>query len=193
MHPKAGAHAVAFEKRSRALKKRRGTLNAMPGSDPSERRNPLRKDVFLSGILVDVDGKGSSDCVIRDINGRGAAISLCRTLPTGAQTILLDTGNRMAHFARVVWSNAGSSGLLFVRSYPMSRALPPRLAFLWRLLLEANLRQAQRAVATGVRADLALASIGLTREQIHHLARYAQTNRGLQQLLDSARRLLRDR
>jgi hypothetical protein len=164
-------------------------LNA--GSYPSvvERRGPARKDAFLSGILVDIGGKGSSDCVIRDITARGASISLCKTLPTGAQTILLDTGNRAAHFARVSWSNAGRCGLLFVRSYPMNRELPPRLAFLWRLLLEANLQQAQRAVATGIRADTALASVGLTREHAHQIARYARANRGVQQLLESAKRL----
>jgi hypothetical protein len=170
------------------------SLNA--GSNPAafERRKPPRKDAFLSGVLVDIDGKGSSsDCVIRDITARGASISLCKTLPTGAQTILLDTGNRAAHFARVVWSNAGRCGLLFVRSYPMNQALPPRLAFLWRLLLEANLQQARRAVAAGVSADTALASIGLTREHAHQIARYARTNRGVQQLLESARRLRRDR
>jgi hypothetical protein len=149
--------------------------------------------VFLSGILVDVDGKGSSDCIIRDINARGAAISLCRTLPTGAQTILLDTGNRVAHFARVVWSNAGRFGLLFVRSYTMNTALPPRLVFLWRLLLEANLRDAQRAVATGLSAELALTSIGLTREHIHQMARYARTDRAVRLLLDRARRLFDER
>jgi hypothetical protein len=170
---------------------------AMPskaGSDPAtlERRSPLRKDAFLSGIIVDLDGKGSSDCVIRDISARGASISLCKTLLVGAQTILLDTGNRVAHFARVVWSNAGRCGLLFVRTYPMNKGLPPRLAFLWRLLLEANLHQAQRAVATGIPADVALASIGLTREHIHQIALYARAHRGVQQLLESARRL-RDR
>jgi hypothetical protein len=170
----------------------RNPATASPGGNLSERRRPPRKDAFLSGILVDVDGKGSSDCVIRDITARGASISLCKTLPTGAQTILLDTGNRAAHFARVVWSNAGRSGLVFVRSYPMNRALPPRLAFLWRLLLEANLQQAQRAVATGMPADTALASIGLSREHAHQIARYAGANRGVQQLLESARRLRRD-
>jgi hypothetical protein len=163
-------------------------------SDPAatERRRPPRKDAFLSAILVDVDGKGSSDCVIRDITARGASISLCKTLPTGAQTILLDTGNQAAHFARVVWSNAGRCGLLFVRSYPMNRTLPPRLAFLWRLLLEANLQQAQRAVATGIPADTALASIGLSREHVHQIAQCAGAKRGVQQLLESARRLRRD-
>jgi hypothetical protein len=167
---------------------------AAPVANVSDRRKPPRKDAFLSGILVDIDGKGSpSDCVIRDISARGASISLCKTLPAGAQTILLDTGNRAAHFARVVWSNAGRCGLFFVRSYPMNRALPPRLAFLWRLLLEANLRQARRAIATGISADIALASIGLTREHAHQIARYARANRGVQHLLDSARRLRDDR
>ena len=159
-----------------------------------ERRKPPRKDAFLSGILVDVDGKGSpSDCVIRDITARGASISLCKTLPTGAQTILLDTGNHVAHFARVVWSNAGRCGLLFVRSYPMDQALPPRLAFLWRLLLETNLYQARRAIGTGIPPDIALASIGLTREHTHQIARHARASRGVQQLLESARRLRGDR
>jgi hypothetical protein len=166
-------------------------LNAGSGLSP-ERRKPPRKDAFLSGILVDIDGKGSSDCVIRDITARGASISLCKTLPTGAQTILLDINNRAAHFARVVWSSTGRSGLLFVRSYAMNRALPPRLTFLWRFLLEANLQQAQRAVATGIPADTALASIGLSREHVHQIARYAGANRGVRQLLESARRLRRD-
>jgi hypothetical protein len=167
---------------------------AVPVANVLDRRKPPRKDSFLSGILVDIDGKGSpSDCVIRDISTRGASIVLCRTLPVGAQTILLDIGNRAAHFARVVWSNAGRCGLLFVRSYPMNGVLPPRLAFLWRILLEANLRQAQRAVGTGIRADIALAAVGLTREHAHQIARYARTNRGVQQLLEDASRLRDDR
>ena len=161
-----------------------------PDFNPSEQRKLARKTVLFNGILVDVDGKDSSDCVIRDINARGAAISLAKSLPTGAQTILLDTGNRTAHFARVVWSHAGRFGLLFVRSYPMNTALPPRLVFLWRLLLEANLRQARRAVATGLPAELALTSIGLSREHIHQMARYARTDRAVRLLLDRARRLL---
>lgn len=166
---------------------------AAPSATISERRKPPRKDAFLSGILVDIDGKGSFDCVIRDISARGASISLCNTLPVGAQTILLDTGNRVAHFARVVWSNAGHCGLFFVRSYAISKELPPRLAFLWRLLLEANLYQARRALAAGIPADVALSSVGLTQEHSHQIARFARANRGVQQLLESAWRLRRDR
>lgn len=145
--------------------------------------------MLFNGILVDVDGRASSDCIIRDINARGAAISLGKSLPTGAQTILIDTSNRTAHFARVVWSNAGRFGLMFVRTYPMNTALPPRLVFLWRLLLEANLRQAERAVATGRSAELALTSSGLTREHIHLMERYARTDRAVRLLLDRAKHL----
>jgi len=166
---------------------------AAASSNPSEQRNPLRKDVFLSGILVDVDGKGASDCTIRDIHPRGASIILGKPLRTGAQTILLDRGNRVAHFARVVWSSAGRSGLLFVRSYPMNKDLPTRLAFLWIFLLEANLLQAREAVATGVPAGTALASIGLTREHMHQIARCARRSRRVQHLLESARLLLGER
>ena len=169
---------------------RRRRALAVSNSDPSEQRKPPRKDVFFSGILVDVDGRASSECVIRDITARGASISLDKMLLIGAQTILLDTGNRTAHFARVVWSNAGRSGLLFVRSYAMNKGLPPRLAFLWTLLLEANLRQARQAVATGVAPDVALASLGLSREQIHVIARSARISRRVQHLLESARRLM---
>ena len=160
--------------------------------NPSEQRSLPRKTVLFNGILVDVNGRESSDCVIRDINARGAAISLAKKLPTGAQTILLDTGNRTAHFARVVWSNAGRFGLLFVRTYPMNTALPPRLVFLWRLLLEANLRQAERAVAKGLPAELALTSIGLTREHIHQMDRYARNDRAVRLLLDRVGQLLDD-
>jgi hypothetical protein len=166
---------------------------AAASSNPSEQRSPLRKDVFLSGILVDLDGKGSSDCVIRDINPRGASITLCKMLPTGAQTILLDRGNRVAHFARVIWSSGERSGLLFVRSYPMNKDLPPRLAFLWTFLLEANLLQAREAVARGIPAGTALASIGLTREHMLQVARCARNSRRVQHLLESARRLLGER
>ena len=165
---------------------RRIARKTAPRSDPSDQRSLARKEVLFNGILVDIDGKQASDCIIRDINARGAAVSLAKTLPPGAQTILLDTGNRTAHFARVVWSNTARFELLFVRSYKMNSALPPRLVFLWRLLLEANLRQAERAVATGVPAELALTSIGVTREHILQTARYARTDTKLRQLLETA-------
>ena len=172
------------------MTRRRSAAKAAVQAGSPEQRTLPRKDVLLNGILVDVDGKDASNCTIRDINARGAAISLCKSLAIGAQTVLLDTGNRTAHFARVVWNAGAWSGLVFVRSYKMGSGLPPRLAFLWRLLLEENLRQAERAMATGASAGLVLASMGLTREQIHQLARYARRDPRLRRLLDGAKHLL---
>ena len=72
----------------------------------------------------------------------------------------------------------------------MNKGLPPRLAFLWKLLLEANLLQARRAVARGIQADIALATVGLTGEHLHHIARHARNNRSVRDLLESARTLI---
>jgi hypothetical protein len=165
-------------------------LNAGSDSLVFEKRKLPRKTGVLSGVLVDANGEYPSDCIIRDINAHGAAVTHPKRLPVGAQIYLLDTGNRRAYLARVIWNNADRSGLFFVRSYAMGLGLPPKLKFLWRLLLEANLRQAERAVAAGIRADLAFGSVGLTREQIHRMAPHALADIGFQRLLLRARRLL---
>jgi hypothetical protein len=162
------------------------------GSDPAEPRRLPRKTVLLSGVLADLNGERAADCAIEDINARGAAIGISRKLPVGAQVYLLDTGNRAAHLARVVWNNPNRSGLVFLRSYAMGPGLPPRMRVLWRLLLAAKLRQADRAVAMGIEAELALGTVGLTREHIHQMGRYANGDTKFQQLLHRVERLLED-
>ena len=166
--------------------------NPAPEPASSEQRRLPRKAVLLSGVLADLNGEKTSDCAIRDINARGAAIGHSQKLPIGAQVYLLDTGNRAAHLANVVWSNTDRSGLLFVQTYAMGPGLPPRLRFLWRLLLEAKLRQADRAVAMGISAELALGTVGLTREHVHQMARYAGADKRFQSLLLRAGRLLEE-
>lgn len=156
---------------------------------PEQRMLP-RKPGLLSGVLVDMDGEDPSDCTIRNITARGVAISHPKILPIGAQMYLLDPGNRIAHLTRVVWNRVDHSGLLFVRSYTMGLGLPPKLKFLWRLLLEAKLRQAERAVAIGVSAELAFRSVGLTRELVHRMAPQARADISFQRLLLRALRLL---
>jgi len=167
MHRNAGAHPVAFEQRK------------LP-----------RKTGVLSGVLVDGNGENPSDCIIRDINAHGVAVVHPKRLPVGAQIYLLDTGNRTAYLARVIWNNADRSGLSFVRSYAMGLGLPPKLKFLWRLLLEAKLRQAERAIAAGIRADLAFCSVGLTRELVHRMAPHTGADMIFQRLLLRTLRLL---
>jgi hypothetical protein len=162
----------------------------IPDPASSEQRKLPRKTVLLSGIVTDISGRAASDCTILDVNAQGAAIGISRKLPIGAQMYLLDTGNRAAHHARVVWSVADRSGLLIVRSYAMGPGLPYGMRFLWRLLLEAKLRQAYPALAMGISAKLALSTIGLTREHVHQMAQYAGADKRLQDLLHRAERLL---
>jgi len=164
--------------------------SAAPDPSASEKRRLPRKTAVLNAVLVDVHGEDPSDCVIRDVNSHGVAVTHPKTLPIGARLYLLDPGNRAAHLVRVVWNGADRSGLFFVRSYAMGLGLPPKLKFLWRLLLEAKLRQAERAVAAGVRAELAFSSVDLTREQVHRMAPHARTDVSFQRLLLRTLRLL---
>lgn len=160
---------------------------AAPG--PEQRRLP-RKSVVLSGVIADLEGEQSWECTIHDINSGGAAIGVGGRLPVGAQLYLLDTQTPSAHLARVVWSNYTRSGLLLIQSYAMGLGLPPKMRFLWRLLLEAKLGQANRAVEKGISAELALGSVGLTREHVHQMARYASVDERFQSLLHRVERLL---
>ncbi len=159
---------------------------------PSEHRRLPRKRALLTGVLADLNGEQAFDCTIADINAGGAAIGTMRKMPIGAQVYLLDTGNRAAHLARVVWTNANRSGLAFLRSYAMGPGLPPRMRVLWRLLVEAKLRQADRAVAMGIDPEIALGTVGLTREHVHQMARYANGDKRFLQLLHRVEHLLED-
>ena len=155
-----------------------------------EQRRLPRKNVLLSGVLINASGETGSGCIIRDKHSSGAAITLSKPLQVGSRVFLLDIANAAAHDARVAWSRPDRSGLSFTRNYVMGLGLPPALRFMWRFLFEARLRQAERAIASGVEADLALGTEGITREYIHHMGRYASSDKRLLQLLQRAISLL---
>jgi hypothetical protein len=155
-----------------------------------EQRRLPRKNVLLSGMLISASGETATECIIRDMHVSGAAISVSKPLQIGGRVFLLDTANAAAHDGRVAWSRADRSGLSFTRNYVMGLGLPPALRFLWRFLFEARLRQAERAMATGVDADLAFGTAGITREYIHQMSRYASSDKRLLQLLQRAISLL---
>jgi hypothetical protein len=163
-----------------------------PVAASTEQRRLPRKSVLLSGVIADANGENASECVIRDMHAQGAAISALRPLQAGTHVFLLDPANGAAHEARVAWSRGGRAGLSFVRSYTMGLGLPPALRFFWRLLFEAKLQQAERAVAKGATGELALGAAGLTRELIHQIAKQAMPDKKLPPLLQRARRLLKE-
>ena len=181
---------ASCEKASAPGPMRKNTQSDVTDAASSEQRRLPRKNVLLAGVIVDAKGESASECTIRDMHAHGAAVSLPGQLQVGAHVYLLDSANGTAHEARVVWSKAHRSGLSFIRSHTMGLGLPPGLKFLWRLLFEAKLRQAERAVATGVSGELALGTAGLTRERIHQMARQAMPDKKLPLLLQRARRLL---
>ena len=166
--------------------------DAEPDPAPAEQRRLPRKNALLSGVIADLNTHQAWDCTIHDINARGAAISAGGRLPVGVDLYLLDIANREVHLARVMWSNYERSGLLIAQSHAMGLGLPPRMRFLWRLLLDAKLRQAERAVATGVSSELALGSVGLTREHVHQMARFASADKRFRKLLARVEELLHD-
>ncbi len=171
---------------------RKTALIDTPDSASFEQRRLPRKNVLLSGVLISASGETASECSIRDMHVSGAAINVSKPLQIGSRVFLLDVANAAAHDARVAWSRADRSGLSFTRNYVMGLGLPPALRFLWRYLVEARLRQAERAIASGVSADLALGTAGLTREFIYQMARYASSDKRLKQLLQKALALLDD-
>jgi len=161
-----------------------------PKRDPSERRKLARKQVLATALLADANGDNGSDCTILDMNANGAQISVPTQLTKDDQVCLLDTGDRNAYVARVAWSTADRAGLEFLERHTLGLGLPPKLKFFWRLLLEAKVREAERAVAMGVPAGAAFGSLGLTEDDLDKIARQAGNDKKCELVLLQAKRLL---
>ena len=156
----------------------------------SERRSLRRQRVLLSGVISKANGESASDCVIRDLNTRGAQIECSMQFPLGTQLYLLDTHNGVAYDATVVWTTATRAGLEFVRSYAMRSPLPRELTFLERLLLEAKLGQVTRLIGRGIPAKQAITTVGLTEDQLEQLAERAASDEKFELVIRQAKHLL---
>ena len=179
--------------RNRATGAALSSLHPAPpvaNADPSNQRRLPRKQVLLKGVVTDVAGTDGTDCAIADLNVLGAQVRISRQLSVGAQIILLDTSNTTAHIANVVWSNAERAGLSFVQSHAMGLGLPPRLNFLWKLLLEAKLKDISRVIARGAPNKLAASTVGLTEGLLHCIEPHASADAELGRLLAQASRVL---
>jgi len=169
---------------------RRKEAPASLAIDGSERRRLPRKATLMAGVIADSNGEDATDCTILDMNGRGAQISVPKTLHTGGQIYLLDTCNRAAYLAAVVWTKDDRAGLAFLRGCTVKRGMPPGLRFLSRLLLEAKLREIDRLIANGLSVGLAFNSVGLAEEHLHQIAPDATGDEKFEQAVIYARRLL---
>jgi hypothetical protein len=166
--------------------RRTATKAARQGSSSEKRKLP-RKKALLSAVIAELDGGSPMDCCIRDTTASSAQVSCSQTLPIGAQVYLLDTNNKAAHLARVVWCRSGRAGLDFIDSHAIGLALPAKLKFLWRLFLEAKLKEVYRLVAAGKALDLALSTAGLSEEHLQYMGRYVVAEKRFEILLRLAR------
>ena len=158
-------------------------------SSSIERRRLPRKVALMRAVVASVNGDNVFDCMIRDMNTGGAQIDYSKTLSVGEEVYLLDIGNRGAHLAKVVWTNSDRAGLSFLKSYAVGLGLPLPLKFLWRLLLEAKLKEIDRAIRQGIPVGLAFSTVGLAEEDLHRLTPYAAGDEKFELLLLLAKRL----
>jgi hypothetical protein len=154
-----------------------------------ERRHPPRKRVLLSGVVANVNGENAIDCTIRDINVRGAQVQLPTTLQLGDEVYLLNTRNEIAHLAKVAWINGDLTGLSFIRSYSLEVTMPPQLAFLGRLLIEAKLRQVLALTKLGVPVEDATRVVGVTEDYLERSGMRGLFDEKVALLLHQAKRL----
>lgn len=155
-----------------------------------ERRSLPRKRVLLSGVIANIDGEYSLDCVIRDINVRGAKIELSETLRINGRLYLLDVHNQVAHLATTAWSASRLHGLAFVRSYALAAALSPDLRFLGKLLLEAKLRHVQSLIKRTYPLEQAIGIVGLTTDILERFGELADVDAKSMLLLHQVRESL---
>ncbi len=156
----------------------------------AEQRQLPRKGVLLAGVIADPDGKNAIDCMIRDINVRGAQIQLPRDLQLGEELLLLNTRNEIAHLATVVWTDADRAGLSFVRSYALEGTLPSHLEFLWKLFLDAKFRQIGTLIECGIPVAAASSVVGLTEDYLERCVKRGAFDQKNEFLFHQAKRLL---
>ena len=95
-----------------------------------------------------------------------------------------------AHLATVAWSNSNRAGLMFHQSHVMGIGLPPGLKFIWRLALEAKLKEVEGVIAMGVPTEQACGSVGFTEDNLHQMARQIGGDEKFERVLQHAKRLL---
>lgn len=162
-------------------------VQAAANTDPFERRTLARKSALMDAVVADLTGENAVDCTIRNINARSAQITFSNEIPVGAHIYLVDTSNKVAYLARVVWNRFDRAGLYFVQRHALGLGLAPRLKFLWRLFLEAKLREVYRVVSTGIPLELALSTTGLTRDQLNQMSQYGRLEKRFEVLFRIAR------
>ena len=161
-----------------------------PDEEPHERRRLERKPTYLRAVIVDAKTQNARNCLILDINAGGAQVSALMRYPKGTELYLLDIAHQIAYAAKLVWTKADRGGLSFTESHKIGMGLPLHWSFLWKVLLEAKLRDIERNIGNGISAASAFMSAGLSALDLDMMAQRAAGDAGFEQALHRARQLL---
>ena len=165
-------------------------LAPAPDEEPHERRRLDRKPTFLRAVIVEAKTQNARNCLILDINAEGAQVSALMRYPKDTQLYLLDVPHQIAYAAQLLWSKADRSGLSFTESHRIGNGLPLHWSFLWKVLLEAKLRDIERNIGNGISAASAFMSAGLSAMDLDMMAQRAAGDAAFEQSLHRARQLL---
>jgi len=98
--------------------------------ETAERRPQPRKTVFISALLVSLDGKKTVDCAINDLSPNGARVILQESALSSDSFYFVNTRERTAHLATIAWQAPPETGLKFGQRIELTTKLPKDLAFL---------------------------------------------------------------
>ena len=161
-----------------------------PDPEPHERRRLERKPTFLRAVIVDANTQDARNCLILDINAGGAQVSALMRYPKGTEVYLVDLAHQVAYAATLVWTKADRGGLCFTESHRIGMGLPLHWSFLWRLLLEAKLRDIERNIGNGISPASAFMNAGISALDLDMMTQRATGDAGFEQALHRARQLL---
>ena len=161
-----------------------------PDEEPHERRRLARKPAFLRAVIVEAKTQNARNCLILDINAGGAQVSALMRYPEGTELYLIDIAHQIAYAAKLLWTKADRSDLSFTESHRIGMGLPLHWSFLWKILLEAKLRDIERNIGNGISAASAFMNAGLSAIDLDMMAQRAAGDAAFEQALHRARQLL---
>lgn len=100
----------------------------------AERRPVPRRRVLLGGVATHENGAYTLNCQIRDLNDKGARITIPGRQSLPEELYLVITRDQLAHKARVIWRKGDEAGLQFITTEDIRSITDPNLKYLSRIL-----------------------------------------------------------
>ena len=98
-----------------------GRSNEPAGAGASDKRAQPRRRRLQGGRIGADDGGFSLACTIVDMSEAGARVRIGRSLHLPAQFFLIDTAERVAFKARLVWACEPEYGLRLLKRYRLGK------------------------------------------------------------------------